>query len=193
MNEIRECHRERSPGYDVNRDDVTLYDVTLCRSFFVSKVWIGLCHRHVKFQYVSWFTRYSTTLIILRMTLVVTVPTENWLYGSIQLKTDYIVVYPPENWLPLYSSRSPIHLLNGSPISENWLYSSISPLNWLYSYLFPDSRLYGRMSIDNWLYSCLSPDNWLYSSLSPRQLLNRSIFTENWLYSCLSHAQLAIV
>ena len=41
---------------------------------------------------------------------IVTVPTENWLYGSIQLKTDYIVVYPPENWLPLYSSLSPIHL-----------------------------------------------------------------------------------
>ena len=59
---------------------------------------------------------------------IVTVPTENGLHGSIQLKTDYIVVYPPENWLPLYSSISPIHLLNGSPISENWLYSSISPL-----------------------------------------------------------------
>ena len=68
---------------------------------------------------------------------IVTVPTENWLYGSIQLKTDYIVVYPPENWLPLWSSLSPIHLLNGNPISENWLYSSISPLNWLYSYFFP--------------------------------------------------------
>ena len=67
---------------------------------------------------------------------IVTVPTEIWLYGSIQLKTDYIhvVVYPPENWLPLYSSLSPIHLLNGSPISENWLYISISPLNWLYYY-----------------------------------------------------------
>ena len=68
---------------------------------------------------------------------MVTIPPDNWLHGSTQLKTDYIVVYPPENWLPLYSSLFPIHLLNGSPISENWLYSSISPLNWLYSYLFP--------------------------------------------------------
>ena len=53
LNEIRECHRERSLGYDVYRDDVTLYDVTLLLFIFVSKVWIGLCHRHVKFQYAT--------------------------------------------------------------------------------------------------------------------------------------------
>ena len=32
----------------------------------------------------------------------------------------------------LYSCLSPRQLLNRSPITENWLYSSISPLNWLY-------------------------------------------------------------
>ena len=50
---------------------------------------------------------------------IVTVPTENWLYGSIQLETDDIVVYPQENWLSLYSSLSPIHLLNGSPRGQS--------------------------------------------------------------------------
>ena len=32
-NEIRKSHRERNLGYDVNQNDVTLYDVTLWRSF----------------------------------------------------------------------------------------------------------------------------------------------------------------
>ena len=71
-----------------------------------------------------------------------------------QLKTGFIVVYPHENWL--YSSLSPIQLLNGSPITENWLYSSISPFNWLNSFLSPDNWLYGNMSMDKCLYSCLS-------------------------------------
>ena len=33
LNEIRECHLKRSQRYDVNRNDVTLYDVMLWRSF----------------------------------------------------------------------------------------------------------------------------------------------------------------
>ena len=76
-----------------------------------------------------------------------------------QLKTDFIFVYPHENWL--YSSLSPIQLLNCSPITENWLYSCLSQRQF--------------MSMDNWLYSCVSP----------RQLLNWSPITENWLCSSI--------
>ena len=62
-----------------------------------------------------------------------------------QLQTGFIVVYPPENWL--CSSLSPIQILNGSLITENWLYSSIAPIQ----------LLNGSPITENWLYSSMSP------------------------------------
>ena len=45
---------------------------------------------------------------------IVTVSTENCLYGSIQLKTDYIVVLSPENWLhTLIYEIAIFHSING--------------------------------------------------------------------------------
>ena len=56
---------------------------------------------------------------------MVTIPPDNWLYGSISIENwQYSFLSPPDNWL--YSSLSPRQLLNGSPIIENLLFSSIS-------------------------------------------------------------------
>ena len=62
-----------------------------------------------------------------------------------QLKTGYIAVYPPDNWL--YSRFSPRQLLNGSPITENLLFSSMSP-NIGYIVTVPtENCLYGSIQL----------------------------------------------
>ena len=45
--------RERRPQYDVTKNDVTLYDVTLRRSNIDWIVWIRLFYKHAKFQQVT--------------------------------------------------------------------------------------------------------------------------------------------
>ena len=128
-----------------------------------------------------------------------------------QWTTGYIVVYPPDNWL--YSSFFPRQLLNFffsppvhlcrhiynwntvscdvnkkihtyTPITKNWLYSSMPPLKLAIKLLY--SQRIGNMVVFQLKtgYIAVYPlDNWLYSSLSPRQLLhiNGSPITENLL------------